>query len=86
MNPPKEKLTEICFTGFMPSEKDKLIEIALQNNFHVAKSVTKNLSFLCIGNDPGPSKMEKAEKQNVNIITKENFINLIETGEIPNKN
>lgn len=79
----KEKLIEICFTGFTPADKNELIKIAEENNFHVAQSVTTNLNFLCCGDNAGPSKMEKAKKQNVQILTKNEFVNLIETGEMP---
>lgn len=84
LKPKKEKLIEICFTGFLPDEKNELIEIAKEANFHVAKSVTQNLPFLCTGDDPGPAKIEKAKYQGVVIISKDQFLQMIETGEIPN--
>ncbi|WP_421497825.1 BRCT domain-containing protein [Flavobacterium columnare] len=79
----KEKLNEICFTGFSPSEKKELIQIAENNKFHVAKSVTTNLNFLCCGDNAGPSKMDKAEKQGAIILNKDDFFKLIQTGELP---
>ncbi|EKT3972909.1 hypothetical protein SL054_002242 [Flavobacterium psychrophilum] len=81
----KEKLNEICFTGFSPSEKENLIQIAENNKFHVAKSVTTNLNFLCCGENAGPSKMNKAEKQGAIILNNVEFFKLIQTGELPNK-
>jgi len=59
----KETKIEVCFTGFSPSDKKELIQIATDNDFHIAKSVTKGLMFLCCGDNAGPSKMDKAEKQ-----------------------
>ena len=79
----KEKKVEVCFTGFSPAEKKELIQIANDNNIHVAKSVTKGLMFLCCGGNAGPSKMTKAERQGVRLIDKETFFNILETGEIP---
>lgn len=84
MSPKKELKTEICFTGFNPSKKEDLIEIAKNNNFKVVKSVTVNLNFLCFGNNAGQSKIEKATSNGSIIINENQFLNLINTGEIPN--
>ena len=69
----KESEVEVCFTGFSPSDKKELIQIAEDNDIHVAKSVTKGLMFLCCGENAGPSKMAKAEKQGVKLIDKDEF-------------
>lgn len=82
----KEEKIEVCFTGFSPAYKKELIQIANDNDIHVAKSVTKGLMFLCCGGNAGPSKMAKAEKQGVKLIDKEAFFNILETGEIPTAN
>jgi NAD-dependent DNA ligase len=79
----KEKKVEVCFTGFSPADKKELIQIANDNNIHIAKSITKGLMFLCCGGNAGPSKMVKAEKQGVKLIDKETFFNILETGELP---
>jgi len=79
----KEKKIEVCFTGFSPSDKKELIQISIDNDIHIAKSVTKGLMFLCCGGNAGPSKMKKAEIQGVKLIDKIAFFNIIETGEIP---
>ncbi len=81
----KEAKVEVCFTGFSPSDKKELVEIAEDNEIHVAKSVTKELMFLCCGENAGPSKMSKAEKQGVKLIDKDEFFRILETGEIPNR-
>jgi BRCT domain type II-containing protein len=78
-----EPKTEICFTGFSPIEKGELTKLAQENNFHIAKSITVNLNFLCYGENAGPAKMKKAEEQNVIILNADEFRDLIETGEIP---
>ena len=74
---------EICFTGFSPNEKSALTKIAEENNFHIAKSITVNLNFLCCGENAGPSKIKKADEQNVILLNADEFRNLIVTGEIP---
>ncbi|MFM2213499.1 MAG: hypothetical protein RL427_762 [Bacteroidota bacterium] len=83
LKPKTENKTEICFTGFSPIEKNELTKIAEQNNFHIAKSITVKLNFLCYGENAGPSKMKKAEEQNAILLNEDEFRNLIETGEIP---
>ncbi|PAM95727.1 hypothetical protein B4N84_06415 [Flavobacterium sp. IR1] len=83
LKPKKEPKIEICFTGFSPTEKITLIKIAEENNFHIAKSITVNLNFLCCGENAGPSKIKKAEEQKVVLLDVDEFRNLIETGEIP---
>ncbi|MBE9537202.1 MAG: BRCT domain-containing protein [Proteobacteria bacterium] len=74
---------QICFTGFGLIEKDDFADIAMQAGMKVVSSVTKSLSFLCVGNSPGPSKLGKAKKQNVTILTEEQFNKMLETGELP---
>jgi BRCT domain type II-containing protein len=81
----KEKLNEICFTGFSPSDKKEITQIAEDNNFHISKSVTTNLTFLCYGDNARPSKMAKAEKQETILLNREEFYKLIQSGEIPKK-
>lgn len=84
LRPPKKvRLNEICFTGFGYSANKELTIIAEENNFHVVKSVTVKLDFLCCGENPGPSKMAKAKNNCSHIIDEEEFRELIETGEIP---
>jgi BRCT domain type II-containing protein len=45
-------------------------------------SVTRNLAFLCAGENAGPKKLQKANEQGVYILSKDQFVHLIETGEI----
>ncbi|MGH6973902.1 MAG: BRCT domain-containing protein [Stellaceae bacterium] len=82
-SPRKEKLPEICFTGFSPVEKEELIERARNSRLSVVTTVTKALSFLCVGENPGPVKIEKAKALNACILTRAQFDNLLETGEVP---
>ncbi|WP_407545992.1 BRCT domain-containing protein [Vibrio parahaemolyticus] len=79
----KSQQLQVLFTGFSDSEREKLETLANMNNFKVAKSVTQKLKYLIAGENAGPSKMEKAQTQGVTILSDEQFINLISTGELP---
>ena len=79
----KEPKIEICFTGYNPNEKEQLSKIAVEKGFHIAKSITVNLNFLCCGSNAGEMKILKAKEQNVILLSTYEFHNLIETGEVP---
>jgi NAD-dependent DNA ligase len=79
--PEKKKGFQVCFTGFSDSEKEMVSELAVDAGFMVVGSATKNLSLLCTGSNPGPSKLEKARKHGVTIVTLEQFKQFLETGE-----
>ena len=81
---PTDSRDQICFTGFRPKETEKLWEIADNAGMKIVKSVTKKLSFLCTGENPGPSKLKKAKNQNVVIMNEQQFLKMLKTGEIPN--
>jgi NAD-dependent DNA ligase len=74
---PKKTKLQICFTGFDPHSRNKLEEIAVANEFEVVKSITKGLKYLCAGPNAGPSKIEKAKKQNRDIISLNDFHQII---------
>jgi NAD-dependent DNA ligase len=80
---PKTNQLQICFTGFKEADKTRLSSLAKEANIAVTSSVTVHLDFLCCGYNAGAKKIEKAREQNALILTEEQFINLIETGEIP---
>ena len=82
--PAKANHFEICFTGFSDSEKGLVSQIAIDAGFVVVGYVTRNLSILCTGPNPGPIKLEKASKQHATMImTLEQFKKFLETGEVP---
>lgn len=80
--PRKEKLTLVCFTGFSATEKAELSQLAQTANLEVVGSVTKGLAFLCVGENAGPAKLQKAKEQGNHIMSKEQFLYLLDTGEI----
>ncbi|MEN6317643.1 MAG: BRCT domain-containing protein [Syntrophaceae bacterium] len=75
---PRDNRPEICFTGFRPDERQKLEDIADRVGYRVVKSVTSKLSTLVTGEAPGPSKLEKAHQQAVEIMDRDQFISSIE--------
>jgi NAD-dependent DNA ligase len=74
--PPKQhcNLPEICFTGFRASRKAELQAVAKDRGFKCVTRVTHNLSFLCTGDDPGPTKLKEATEHGVPIISEEKFL------------
>lgn len=74
----------ICFTGF---NRDKALpalqSMATESGLHVAKSVVANLTYLVTGANAGPAKLEKAKSEGSTILTEDEFINMLETGEVP---
>ncbi len=74
---------EICFTGFKSADKEALIASAEQSGMFIRSSVTANLDFLCCGYNAGPKKIEKARHQGVVALSKNQFKEMLETGEIP---
>jgi len=80
--PRKEKSTQVCFTGFSADEKSELVALAEEARLEVVGSVTKNLAFLCAGDNAGPSKLEKSREQGVHVLSREQFEHLLETGEL----
>jgi len=74
---------EVCFTGFKKVDKDRLIKLAESSEMFVCSSVTVNLNYLCCGYNAGPKKIETSRHQGTVVLSEKQFINLIETGEIP---
>ena len=79
----KEKHFEVCFTWFSDSDKTSMSQLAVDAGFTVVGSVTTSLALLCIGSNPGPSKLEKAKMQKCTVVTLEQFRHFLETGEVP---
>ena len=78
-----EKLDQICFTGFNPTDRNALEAMARESHLEVVKSVTKKLRYLCTGPNAGPAKLIKAKDQHVILMSPEQFENMLETGELP---
>jgi BRCT domain type II-containing protein len=75
---PKDKNNEICFTGFGAIERKQLEMLAGKSGqMKVKESVTTTLTFLCIGDNPGPAKLEKAKRQGVTLLSRKQFFDLL---------
>ena len=79
----KDSRLQVCFTGFGTSKKEALVNLAHDNRFKVVSSVTQKLDYLVGGDNAGPKKIEKAESQGVEFLNEQQFMDLIETGEVP---
>lgn len=86
--PPSPSLTsstqlQIHFTGFKKADKDRLEELAKSHQMTVTKGVTAKLSILCCGYNSSPQKKTEAFKKGALVLTEDQFIELVNTGEIP---
>ncbi|CAG0921332.1 unnamed protein product, partial [Notodromas monacha] len=79
--------TENCFqglsfviTGVMESlTREEMEEIVKKHNGKVVHSVSRNTSYVVVGEEPGPSKMKKAETCKTKLLTEDEFLDLIVT-------
>ena len=76
---------EILFTGFKAADREELEWKAIEVGMKVCQSVTKGLNYLCVGYNAGPTKVCAAREKHVYIISQSQFMNLIETGELPDE-
>mgnify|MGYP000424535574 CR=1 FL=1 len=68
----------ICFTGKMTSNtRDEMAMIAKEAGAKVTNSLTKACTLLVMGDKVGASKMAKADKNNVKMISEADFFNLL---------
>ena len=66
------------FTGEMLSlSRSKAKELAREFGGDVSESVSKNISYVVAGANPGSSKMEKAKKLGTKVIGEEEFLGMI---------
>ncbi len=79
MDSRQDVIRTICFTGKMPDKRSDLEELAEQKGYHPVKSVNKNLDILVV-EDPSieSSKLKKADKYGVKIISRNEFYKIID--------
>ncbi len=77
-----KELLSVCFTGTCPDyTRAELIEM-VEDRYEVKDSVTKGLDILvCADPNAGSSKLQKAEKNGVKIMSYEDFLEMIENGD-----
>lgn len=83
INPHKSQKIEIHFTGFKAADKARLEETAEEAGMQVNSSMSDYVEVLCCGYNAGPKKLEKARANHIIIISEPEFMQLLETGEIP---
>jgi DNA ligase (NAD+) len=72
----------LLYSGsFKYLSREQIEEKIIANGGKVASSVSKNLDFLITGENMGPSKLEKAQKLGIKMISEEDFLQMI--GETP---
>ena len=75
---------EILFTGFASARRKELETIAKQTaGLKLVKTPTERLRFICCGYNAGPSKVRAAIERGAWVLTEDDFLRLIETGELP---
>jgi NAD-dependent DNA ligase len=85
-NAPRKKDTshQICFTGFNKAEREELRALADRSGWlKSTTTVTTTLSYLCTGETAGPAKVAKATASGVEILSREQFHQLLSHGELP---
>ena len=79
----KSKTTAVCLTGFPDSERKQMEEEAGRHSVRVVSGVSGSIAALVIGPNAGPSKLASARKLGKPILSKEQFILWLSTGELP---
>jgi len=80
---PPGGINQILFTGFAAAHRAELEQKALDFGLKVMSTPGKTLTFLCYGDNAGPTKVVKAQEAGAFIIDSEQFLSLITTGEMP---
>ena len=73
-----EGLTIIISGSFEKNSREDLKKMIEQNGGKNVSSISKNTSYMLAGNNIGPSKLEKAEKLKIPIISEVDFLKLIQ--------
>ncbi|SEI41735.1 BRCA1 C Terminus (BRCT) domain-containing protein [Azotobacter beijerinckii] len=74
---------EILFTGFKKDRRAELEEIARAAGMVVRTRVSENLDLLCAGGNAGPSKIAEALERGLIVLNEQQFLQMLETGEVP---
>lgn len=80
---PPGGINQILFTGFAAAHRAELERKAIDSGLKVMSTPGKSLTFLCYGDNAGPTKVAKAQEAGAFIIDAEQFLSLIATGEMP---
>jgi len=75
----------IIFTGFPKAKRVELEAQATQAGMRVCATVTQDCAYLVAGPNAGPKKLETAKTVGALILDGEQFLSMLETGEIPDE-
>lgn len=67
----------IVFTGEMNMSRVEIQDMAIRNGAIVSNSITKKTNLLVVGDEPGSTKLNKAKQDNIEIISEDDFFNII---------
>jgi DNA ligase (NAD+) len=70
-------LSIIISGTFEKNSRDDLKKMIEQNGGKNVSSISGNTSYMLAGNNIGPSKLEKAKKLNIPIISEDDFLKLL---------
>ena len=70
---------KIIVTGTFSSSRDELKDKILFLGGTISSSISKNIDFIICGENPGPTKIEKANQLGLKIISEEDFYEMIQT-------
>lgn len=76
--PSRANYMKICFTGFSKAAKAELEALAGKAGMTVLQSVSPVLGFLVTGPNAGPAKLKKAESFDTKIISREEFMSMVD--------
>ena len=78
-----EKYLEVCFTGFPKAEKERLTQLAKDNDLFVRTGIAQTLGLLVCGETSGWAKLKKASELHIpKVYGAEGFEKFLETGEV----
>lgn len=67
----------IVFTGEVNMSRVEIQDMAIRNGAIVSNSITKKTNLLVVGDEPGSTKLNKAKQDNIEIISEDDFFNII---------
>jgi DNA ligase (NAD+) len=70
-----------CVTGTLSVSRDAFIEQMSELNYEFSAGVTRETNYLIVGEEPGRTKIAKAERYNLPQITENQFNKLIKDGD-----
>ena len=74
--------SQVYFTGFAAAERKALQAKATAANMWVTESMTENMAYLVCGPRAGQKKIDKARRMDTVLMSAEQFLHLLDTGEI----